>query len=200
VGQRPRGRPRQKGRVWTLAALLPAEPRPEPTVLLYGKEERGQVVWRDVWVRDVTHPVRVGVVATTREPIRLVSPDLPLPPAATILWYAARFPLELSLRDGKQSRGLGDSQGQRLLAIHRFVHLALTAYCLGRLTMLRDQQRPWLAAATATAAGALSPRSGQRRHRALRRLVVPRIFAASAPGADSQKPAVNDERIFRIAA
>jgi hypothetical protein len=200
VGQRPRGRPRQKGRVWTLAALLPAEPRPEPTVLLYGKEERGQVVWRDVWVRDGTHQVRVGVVATTREPIRLVSPDLPLPPAATILWYAARFPLELSLRDGKQSRGLGDSQGQRLLAIHRFVHLALTAYCLGRLTMLRDQQRPWLAAATATAAGALSPRSGQRRHRALRRLVVPRIFAASAPGADSQKPAVNDERIFRIAA
>jgi hypothetical protein len=200
VGKRPRGRPRKKGRVWKLAALLQAEPRTELTVLLYGKEERVQVVWRDVWLRDVTHQVRVVVVATKREPILLVSTDLTLPPAAIIMLYAARFPLELSLRDGKQYLGLGDYQCQSVLAIHRFVHLTLTAYCLWRLTMLRDQQSPWLTAATATPAGELSPLSCQRLHRALRRLVLQRIFAASAPGVDSQKSKVSYERIFRIAA
>jgi hypothetical protein len=200
VGKRPRGRPRKKGRVWKLASLLQAEPSTELTVLLYGKEERVQVVWRDVWLRDVAHQVRVVVVATKREPILLVSTDLTLPPAAIIVLYAARFPLELSLRDGKQYLGLGDYQCQSLLAIHRFVHLALTAFCLWRLTMLRDQQSPWLTAATATPAGALTPLSFQRLHRALRRLVLQRIFAVSAPGTDSQKPEVSYEPIFRIAA
>jgi hypothetical protein len=52
-----------------------------------------------------------------------------------------------------QSLGLGDYQCQRLLAIQRVVHLALTACCLGRLTMLRDQQAPWLTTATAMPAG-----------------------------------------------
>ena len=72
-----------------------------------------QVVWRDVWLRDVTHKVRVVVVATKREPILLVSTDLTLPPAAIIQLYAARFPMELSLRDLKQYLGLGDYQCQR---------------------------------------------------------------------------------------
>jgi hypothetical protein len=38
----------------------------------------------------------------------LVSTDLTLPPEAIIQLYAARFPLELSLRDLKQYCGLGD--------------------------------------------------------------------------------------------
>jgi hypothetical protein len=200
VGKRPRGRPRQKGQVWKLATLLQVEPSTELTVLIYGQEERVQVVWRDVWLRDVTHKVRVVVVVTKREPILLVSTDLSLPPAAIIELYAARFPMELSLRDLKQYLGLGDYQCQSLLAIHRFVHLALTACCLWRLTMLEDPQAPWLTAATATSAGELTPLSFQRLHRALRRLVLQRIFAASAPGADSQKPEVSYEQIFRIAA
>jgi DDE superfamily endonuclease len=79
VGQRPRGRPRQKGQVWKLATLLQVEPGTELTVLIYGQEERVQVVWRDVWWRDVTHKVRVVVVVTKREPILLVSTDLSLP-------------------------------------------------------------------------------------------------------------------------
>ena len=76
VGKRPRGRPRKKGQVWKLATLLQVEPSTELTVLIYGKEERVQVVWRDVWLRDVTHKVRVVVVVTKREPILLVSTDL----------------------------------------------------------------------------------------------------------------------------
>jgi hypothetical protein len=142
----------------------------------------------------------VVVVATKREPILLVSTDLTLPPAASIVLDAARFPMELSRRDGKQYLGLGAYPCQSLVAIHRFGHLALTAYCLWRLTMLRDQQSPWLTAATAPPAGELAPRSCQRLHRALRRLVLPRIFAAAAPGADSQKLEVSDARIFRSAA
>ena len=200
VGQRPRGRPRKKGRVWTLATLLQVEPSTELTVLSSVKEERVQVVWRDVWLRDVTPKVRVVVVVTKREPILLVSTDLSLPPAAIIALYAARFPMELSLRDMKQYLGLEDYQCQSLLAIHRCVHLALTACCLWRRTMLEDQQAPWLTAATATPAGELTPLSFQRLHRAVRRLVLQRIFAASASGADSQKPEGSYEQIFRIAA
>jgi hypothetical protein len=46
----------------------------------------------------------------------------------------------------------------------------------------------------------LTPRSFQRLHRALRRLVLQRIFAAFAPGADFQKPEGSDEQIFRLTA
>ena len=63
---------------------------------------------------------------------------------------------ELTLRDLKQYGGLGNYQCSTLLAIHRFVHLALTACCLWRLTMLQDQQAPWLTAATASPAGELT--------------------------------------------
>src|SRR6266850_1429835 len=198
-GKRPRGRPRKKGRVWKLATLVRTEPLTELTVTIYGKQKRVQVVWREVWLRDVTCKVRVVVIATTGEPILLVSTDLTLPPAAIIELYAARFPLELTLRDLKQYLGLGDYQCQSLLAIHRFVHLALTAFCLWRLTLLQDQRAPWLTAEHATPAGELTPLSFQRLHRALRRLVLQRIFAPSAPGADSQKIEVSYEQVFRIA-
>jgi hypothetical protein len=142
VGKRPRGRPRKQGRVRKLATVLKVEPITALTVCIDGKEEHLQVVWRDVWLRDVTHKVRGVVVATKHEPILLVSTDLTLPPEAIIQLYAARFPLELTLRDLKQYGGLGDYQCYTLLAIQRFVHLALTACGLWRLTRLQDQQAP----------------------------------------------------------
>jgi hypothetical protein len=200
VGKRPRGRPRKQGRLWKLATLLDVEPVTELTLSIYGKEERLRVVWRDVWVHDVTQQVRVVVVATKREPVLLVSPDLALSPMAIIQLYAARFPLELTRRDLKQYGGLGDYQCSTLVAIQRFVHLALTACCLWRLTMLQEPQAPWLTAAPASPAGELTPLSCQRLHRALRRFVLQRIFAPSAAGADSQKIEVSYEQIFRIAA
>jgi AAA domain len=159
-----------------------------------------QGVWRDVWLREVTHKGRVVVLATTGEPLLVVSMDVTLPPEVMIPLSAARFPLELRLRDLKQYGGLGDSQCYTVLAIHRFVQLALTAFCLWRLTRLREQPTPWLPAERATPAGALSPRSFQRLHRGLRRLVWPRIVASSAPGPNSQNTAVSDEPLFRIAA
>jgi len=200
VGKRPRGRPRKLGRVWKLATVLQVEPITALTVCIYGQAEHLQVVWRDVWWRDVTHKVRVVVVATKHEPILLVSTDLTRPPAAIVQRYAARFPRELTRRDLKQYYGLGAYQGDTLLAIHRLVHLALTACCLWRLTMLQDQQAPWLTTATASPAGELSPLRCQRLHRALRRFVLRRIVAASALGADCPKTEVSYEPLFRIAA
>jgi hypothetical protein len=102
LGKRPRGRPRKKGREWKLATLLRTEPLMDLTVVIYGKTQTVHVVWRDVWLRDLTQQVRVVVVATTHEPILLVSTDVTLSPAVIIQLYAARFPMELVLRDLKQ--------------------------------------------------------------------------------------------------
>jgi hypothetical protein len=153
-----------------------------------------------VWRRDVTCKGRVVVITTTRAPRLLVSTDRTLPPTAIIEWYAASFPLTLTWRDRKQSLGWGAYQGQRRLGSQRVGPLAVTAFALGRLTLLRDQPAPWLAAQTASPAGELTPRSLQRLHRALRRGVLRWIFASSAPGADVQKPAPGYEQIFRLAA
>jgi hypothetical protein len=122
---------------------------------MYGKAERLRVVWREVWLREVTPQVRVVVIATKGDPIMLVSTEVTLPPEAIIPLYAARFPMEmeLALRDLKQYGGLGDYQGWTLLAIHRFVHLALTACCLWRLTLLQAQQAAWLGAERSTPGG-----------------------------------------------
>jgi hypothetical protein len=110
VGTRPRGRPRQKGQAWQLATLPGVEAVTALVVTIDGKEERLRVVWRDMWLRDVTCQVRVVVIATEHAPILLVSTDLTLPPAVIIQLYAARVPLERSLRDLKQYGGLGDDQ------------------------------------------------------------------------------------------
>jgi hypothetical protein len=200
VGKRLRGRPRKQGQAWKLATLLRVEAVTELVVAIYGQEEHLQVVWRDVWLREVTCKVRVVIIATKHEPILLVSTDLSLPPAVIIQLYAARFPMELSLRDLKQYCGLGDYQCYTLLAIHRFVHLAVTTFCLWRLTLVQEQQAPWLGTERMSPTRQLTPLSFQRLHRALRRLVLQRIFMASAPGADSQKTAGSYEQIFRIAA
>jgi DDE superfamily endonuclease len=200
IGQRPRGRPRKKGRAWKLARLLHTEPLTELVVMIYGKAQTVHVVWRDVGLRDVTSKVRVVAIATHGEPVLLVSTDRSLPPAVIIQLYAARFPLELAVRDLKQYLGLGDYQCQSPLAIHRFVPLAMTACCLWRLTLLQDPRAPWLTAEHATPAGELTPQSFQRLHRALRRLVLHRIFVASARSADPQQTERWYEQVFRIAA
>src|SRR5262245_33291505 len=150
-------------------------------VTIYGKEERLRVVWRDMWLRDVTCQVRVVVIATEHAPILLVSTDLTLPPAVIIQLYAARFPMELSLRDLKQYCGLGDYQRYTLLAIHRFVHLAVTAFCLWRLTLHQDQQALWLGAECMNSTRPLTPLSFQR----LRRGVAVAMFAEGGEEAGS---------------
>jgi hypothetical protein len=65
------------------------------------------------------------------EPVLLVSMDVTLPAEVILRFYAVRLAMELSLRDLKQYGGLGDYQCDTLLAMHRFVHLALTAFYAG---------------------------------------------------------------------
>ena len=71
----------------------------------------------------------VGTLAG--EPIRLVSMDVTLPAEVILRFYAVRLPMGLSLRGLKQYGGLGGYQCDTLLAMHRFVHLALTAFYAG---------------------------------------------------------------------
>jgi len=199
-GKRPRGRPRKTGRIWKRARLLAVEPVTELTVVIYGKEERVCVGWRAVGLRDITAKVRAVAIATKGTPILLVRTDSTRSPAVMIQLYAARFSLERTRRDLKPYRGVGDYQGQSLLAIHRFVHLALTACCLWRLTLLQEQSAPWLTTAHSTASGALTPLGFQRLHHAWRRRVPQQIFTASAAAADSQKTEAREEQIVRIVA
>jgi hypothetical protein len=58
---------------------------------------------------------------------------------------------------------------------------------------------PMLTPAPYTAVGELTSLSCQRLHHALRRRVLERIFAASAPGADCKKIRASYEQLFRIA-
>lgn len=141
--------------------------------------------------------VPVMVLATKGEPILVVSTDITLSPEIILQLCTLRFSMELALKDLK--RYGGDYQCWTLLAIHRFVHLTLTACGLWRLTLLQDQQAPWLTAVHVTSAGALCPLSLQWFHRALQRVVLQRIFAAATCGADFQKTAPCYEQVFRIA-
>ena len=86
------------------------------------------------------------------------------------------------------------------MAIPRLVHLAVTACWLWRLTRRQDQQAPWRGAEGMHSTRPLTLLSCQRLHRALRRLVWPRMFAAFAPGADVQNTQGRSEPIFRITA
>ena len=200
VGKRPRGRPRKPGRAWKVAPRLDSEPAVPLTVTIYGKVATVCVACRDVWRRDIPAKMRVVAIATTGGPILLVRTDVTLPPAVLIPLYAARFPLELALRDRKQYGGLGDYHCWTLWAIHRFVHLALTAVWLWRLTRLRDQQASWLRLEGTRLASALTPLSFPRLHRALRCFVLQRMCAASACSADWEKTAPTYAQLFRIAA
>jgi hypothetical protein len=87
VGKRSRGRTRKKSQAWKLATLLGVEAVTALVVTIYGKEERLRVIWRDMWLREVTCQVRVVVSATEHAPILLVSTDLTLLPAVIIQLY-----------------------------------------------------------------------------------------------------------------
>ncbi len=135
------GQPRKRRTRWKLAHLWAAGPLQELEVWVYGQHKRVRCVVRDVWLRGMNQPVRVVVVEGKREPILLVSTDRSLCAQAIIEMYAARFSVELMLRDLVQQVGLGDYQTPSSKGIHRFVHLALTAFNLGHLLLREAQQQ-----------------------------------------------------------
>ena len=79
---------------------------------------------------------------------------------------AARFSLEITIRDLKQHVGSGDYQSTT--AIDRFVQLYCTALCIGKVMMLPENAPTWLDDGKPTAINALS---FARARRGLRRFV-----------------------------
>jgi hypothetical protein len=192
--------PQACGTKWKLRDLLTACVPDEVRVCLYGKWSLVRCVVRDVWLRDVNRKVRVVVVEGIKRPVLLLSTDLSLSAAAIIDLYAARFTIEIAIRDLKQTFGLGDYQATTGIAILRFVHLCCLSFCVWRWLLLPDQAPHWLPA-TEAAAKDVTPLSFTRARRGLRRLVLERLLGhKSASEADFSEPAWIDEAILRLAA
>lgn len=137
------GRPPDHGKKWKLARLWQEGPHETFSAHLYGKRRKVSVVVRDVWLRDVTEKVRGVVVEGVKRPVLLVYSDLT---AAQILeLYAARFSLELAIRELKGFCGGGDYQATTTLAFSRFVLLSCVSCCLEQL-LLHERQHleTWL--------------------------------------------------------
>lgn len=139
-----RGRPPKRGKKWKLAELWKAAPHETVTAHLYGKVVEVSVVVRNLWLRDVSEKVRVVVVEGVQRPILLVCTDLSMSASQILELYAARFSLELVIRDLKGSCGLGDYQSTTTLAFCRFVLLSCVAFCLGRLLLHGKHVEAWL--------------------------------------------------------
>jgi hypothetical protein len=182
-----RGPKPRSGRKWTWATLL-ARARPTRERLTrYGTLTEVVFVVRDVGLRDVAQKVRGVVLEGTTEPILLLRTVLTRSPVQSIAIYAARFSLELTIRDLQQHCGLGDSQWTTL-AMRRFVHLACLAFCRWRLALLEHLEAGWLRVTSARVSLPEAPLSFPRVRRALRAGATRQIIVANAtPGADRAK-------------
>jgi hypothetical protein len=169
------GRPRKKGEKWKLADLLTAFEPEHISVHIYGKDCQVAAVTRDVWLRHIPKKVRVVVIEGIKVPVILVCTDLTLNAAQIIELYAARFSLEITIRDLKQHFGFGDYQSTTAIAIDRFVQLCCTAFCIWKLMMLPENAPTWLDDGKPTAIKE-SAFSFARARRGLRRFVVKQIF------------------------
>jgi len=134
----------KRGKEWKLADLLDKLPTTIFTVHLYGKKVKVRAISRVVQLRNFNKKVKVVVVEGIKTPIILFSTDLALTAAPIIEIYGARFSIELAIRDLKQNFGLGDYQCYTGTAIHRFVNLACTVFCVFRLILLREDNSDWL--------------------------------------------------------
>jgi len=194
-----RGRTPRYGRKWPLATRMTAETPTRDRLLLYGKLTEVGFVIRDVWLRDVAQKVRVVVLEGVKHPVLLVSTDLSLSALQSIEISGARFSIELTIRDLKQHRGLGDSQCTTTLAILRFVHLACLALCVWRLALLAHLEAGWLQGTASRVSLPEACLSFQRVRRALRAWTTQQVlFANSAPGVDLEKIERDHEPLLQM--
>jgi hypothetical protein len=195
-----RGRPPKRGRQWALADLWKAGPRETLTAHLYGKLVEVSVVMREVWLRDVTAKVRVVVVEGVERPFLLVCTDLTLTAQQILELYAARFSLELAIRDLKGFFGLGDYQATTTVAFCRFVLLSCVACCLGRLLLHQGHVDAWLPEPS-NAPVSETRSSFARLRRGLRGVVLKQfIFSKFPPQADFEKLAAELTPLYQLAA
>ena len=108
------------------------------SVTIYGKPESVRYVSRVLWLRDVTQKVKVVVIATKTNPILLLSTNLTLTAGQIIEIYAARFSLEIAIRDLKQKIGFSDYQMTTTLAFLRFAQLCCCALSIGQLILAKS--------------------------------------------------------------
>jgi hypothetical protein len=195
-----RGRPPERGPKWSLADLWQASSHETITAHLYGKLAEVSVVVRDVWLREVTGKVRVVVVEGRERPFLLACTDVTMTAQQILELYAARFSLELAIRDLKGFFGLGDYQATTTLAFCRFVLLSCVACCLGRLLLHQGHVEAWLP--DSTNAPVNETRSSfARLRRGLRSVVLKQfIFSKFPPQADVEKLSEEFKPVFHIAA
>jgi hypothetical protein len=195
-----RGRPPERGRKWKLAQLWQAEPHETVRAHLYGNVVEVSVVVRDVWLRDVSEKVRVVVVEGVQCPVLLACTDLSMTASQILELYAARFSLELAIRDLKGFLGLGDYQSTTTLAFCRFVLISCVALCLGRLLLHGKHVDVWLE----DISGAPVKETGfsfARLRRGLRCFVLKQlIFSKFLPQAECEKLQDEWKPLFQIAA
>jgi hypothetical protein len=195
-----RGRPPERGQKWTLADLWQAVPHEPITAHLYGKLVEVSVVVQDVWLREVTEKVRVVVVEGVKRPLLLACTDLTMTAQQILELYAARFSLELAIRDLKGFFGLGDYQATSTLAFCRFVLLSCVACCLGRLLLHQGHVETWLPEMT-NAPVSETCASFARLRRGFRSFVLKQmIFSKFPPQADFEKLSEDLKPIFQLAA
>ena len=194
------GRPRKYGKQWKLANLL-KELKPEfVTVTIYGKTSRVAAVTRDVWLRNINKKVRVVVVKGKKEPLSLLCTDLTLQAAQIIEIYAARFSIEIAIRDLKQNFGFCDYQCTSSQAILRFVQLCFVSFCLWRLMLLPENAVKWIGNDGHSTTNGPEPNFsfGRARHE-LRRFVLRQILFSKSPSdADFEKIKTKYEPLFQI--
>jgi hypothetical protein len=195
-----RGRPPKKGKKWKLAQLWEHLEHQTVRAHLYGKTICVPYVVYDVWIRDVTQKVRVVVVEGVKHPILLVSTSMSLSAKEIIEIYAARFALELAIRDLKQHIGFCDYQSITTIAFLRFAQLCCCALSIGRLILCQAKSQPWLNDESKTA-GHETALSVRKLRRCLRQFVLRRLlFSKSASDANFKKSQSDLEAIFRLAA
>ena len=154
---------------------------------------------RDVWLRNIPKKVRVVVIVGIKEPVILVCTDLSLNAAQIIEIYAARFALEITIRDLKQHFGFTDYQSTTPIAIFRFVQLCCTAFCIWKLMLLPENASTWLDDVKPKAIKESAFRFA-RAGRGLSQFVIKQIFFNYAATHDFKKIEDEYEPIFRIVA
>jgi len=196
-----RGRPPKRGRKWKLASLLDHLPHQKIDVTIYGRKTTVTCVVRDLWLRDVTRKIRVVVLSGVKRPILIASTSKSLTAKEIIQIYAARFSLEIAIRELKQHLGFGDYQATTTAAFLRFTQLCCCALSIAKLILAKQESLDFLAqdSSTTSTEGKLSIR---RMRRCLKQFVLSRLlFARSNNGAQLEKSSCQvEEAILRIAA
>ncbi len=167
------------------------------SVKIYGKQVQVEAVEREVFIRGFQSQVKVVVAKGKKEPIIFLSTDLTLTAPQIMEIYAARFSIELAIRDLKQHFGLAHYQCYLGIAIDRFVHLACIAYCLFGLFQRQQLNSDWMP----TASPLHSELSFSRLRRGLQHFAISRVLSPkSASEADFLPQSPELDQILRLVA